>query len=235
MATDITNFARITSLALADSVNPCAIAVLTMVLVAILMQNPEKRHKVLTAGIGFISAIYIGYMFYGTIIIQLFNSFAEFLRTNSIYIYNGLAILAMIIGALNIKDYFMYKPGSVGTEMPLFMRPKAKKIINKITSPAGAFIIGFLVTIFLLPCTIGPYIIASGLLSQLGILKAIPWLLYYNLLFVLPMIIITLIVYWGFAKVEDVSGWKERNIRKLHLIAGILLFLVGVALLVGWL
>ena len=41
--------------------------------------------------------------------------------------------------------------------------------------------------------------------------------------------------YYGFSKVSDVSGWKERNIKRLHLVAGILLFLVGLALLIGWL
>ena len=114
------------------------------------------------------------------------------------------------------------------------MRPKVKKIIKDITSPKGAFTIGFIVTLFLLPCTMGPYIIASGLLAEIGTLAAIPWLMYYNLLFVLPMIIIVLIVYFGFKKVDEVSGWKERNIKRLHLVAGILLFLVGVALLNGW-
>ncbi|MGY4884152.1 MAG: cytochrome c biogenesis CcdA family protein [Nanobdellota archaeon] len=225
---------RITLLALADSVNPCAIAVLAMILMAILIQNPEKRKKVLLAGIGFVLAVYIGYLVYGLIIIQFFRLFAGFLRESSSYIYNGLAILAMIIGALNIKDFFFYKKGSFATEMPLFMRPKVKKIIDGVTSPVGAFVIGFLVTLFLLPCTIGPYVVASGLLSELGIIGALPWLLYYNLIFVIPMIIITLIVYWGFRRVEDVSGWKEKNIKKLHLIAGILLFLVGLGILLGW-
>jgi cytochrome c biogenesis protein CcdA len=225
---------KLTVLALADSVNPCAIAVLTMVLVSILIQNPKSKRKVLYAGLGFILAIYIGYLFYGIVISQFFKLFAEFLRENSTYIYKALAGLAMLIGALNIKDFFFYKKGSVGTEMPIFMRPKAKKTISKITSPIGAFVIGFLVTIFLLPCTIGPYIIASGLVSELGFFKAILWLLYYNLIFVLPMIIITLIVYFGFKKVDEVSGWKERNIKTLHLIAGILLFLVGLAILFGW-
>jgi len=229
-----TNFLKITALALADSINPCAIAVLTMVLMSILIQNPEKRKKVLYAGIAFTASVYVGYLFYGLIIIQFFNTFAEILRQNSGLIYNGLAILAMIMGALNIKDYFMYKPGSFATEMPIWMRPKVKRIINKMTSPQGAFIIGFLVTIFLLPCTIGPYIVASGLLAELGTLGAIPWLLYYNLIFVLPMIGITILVFGGFAMVDEVSGWKERNIKLLHLIAGILLFLVGVGLLRGW-
>ena len=233
--TDALTLTKITSLALADSVNPCAIAVLTMVLVSILIQNPNKKKQVLYAGLAFTASIFVGYLFYGTIMITLFRTFTEFLKENSIYLYDGLAVFAMIIGGLNIKDYFMYRPGGISTEMPLFMRPKVKMIINKITSPKGAFIIGFLVTIFLLPCTIGPYIIASGILAPLGIITAIPWLLYYNFIFIIPMLIITGIVYYGFAKVDDVSGWKERNIRRLHLIAGSLLFLMGVALLVGWL
>lgn len=232
---DTLSFLKITSLALADSVNPCAIAVLTMVLVSILIHNPEKKKRVLYAGLAFIGAVYIGYLFYGAIIIQFFQTFAEFLRVNSGYIYKGLAIFAMILGALNVKDYFSYQPGGLATEMPMFMRPYAKLAINKITSPAGAFVIGFLVTLFLLPCTIGPYIIASGLLANLGIIGALPWLIYYNLLFVLPMAVIVGLVYWGFKEVDEISGWKERNIRKLHLVAGALLFLVGLALLMGWL
>jgi len=227
-------FGRITLLAIADSVNPCAIAVLAMILMAILIKNPEKRKKVLLTGLIFVLAVYIGYLIYGLIIVQFFKTFAGLLRGGSGHVYNGLAILAMIIGALNIKDFFYYKKGGIATEMPLFLRPKLKRIISEITSPIGAFIIGFLVTLFLLPCTIGPYIVASGLISELGFLKTIPWLLYYNLIFVIPMLLITLITYWGFTRVEDVSAWKERNIKKLHLIAGILLFLVGLGLLTGW-
>ncbi len=232
---DILNLTKITSLALADSVNPCAIAVLTMVLIAILSHNPKKRKQVLYGGLAFVSAVFFGYLFYGTIIIQFFRLFAEWLRTNSIYVYNGLAIFSMILGALQVKDYFSYTPGGIATEMPLWMRPYAKLTIRNITSPSGAFIIGFLVTLFLLPCTIGPYIVASGLLSELGIIKSLPWLIYYNLLFILPMIFIIGLVYYGFSKVEEISGWKERNIRQLHLIAGSLLFLVGLGLLRGWL
>jgi len=229
------NFFRITALALADSVNPCAIAVLTMVLISILIQNPDKKRKVLFAGFAFVTSVYIGYLFYGIIIIQFFKTFAQFLRESSSFVYDGLAIFAMILGGLNIKDFFYYRKGGLATEMPIWMRPKVKQVIQRIISPSGAFIIGFLVTLFLLPCTIGPYIVASGLLSELGTLGAIPWLLYYNLVFVLPMIGIVGIVYFGFKEVDDISNWKELNIKELHLIAGILLFLVGFALLIGWL
>jgi cytochrome c biogenesis protein CcdA len=225
---------KLTALALADSVNPCAIAVLAMILMTILIQNPGKKIKVLYSGLAFVVAIYISYLFYGIIIIQFFKIFAEFLRTNAVYVFKGLAILAILVGMLNVKDFLFYKKGSFATEMPLFLRPKLKKIINKITSPTGAFVVGFLVTLFLLPCTMGPYIVASGLLSEIGFLASLPWLLYYNIIFVLPMIIITLLIYFGFTKIEEVSGWKDRNIKILHLIAGILLILVGLAILFSW-
>jgi cytochrome c biogenesis protein CcdA len=166
--------------------------------------------------------------------IQFFKTFTEILKSNAVYIYNGLGILAMLIGALQIKDYFFYSPGGIATEMPLWMRPYAKLATKQINSTWTAFIVGFLVTLFLLPCTIGPYVIASGLLSEIGFLNGFLWLAYYNIIFILPMIIITLLIYWGFSKVEDVSGWKERNIRKLHLVSGILMFLVGISILLGW-
>jgi len=65
------------------------------------------------------------------------------------------------------------------------------------------------------------------------LIRTIPWLLLYNLIFVLPMLIITLIVYFGIAKIEDISGWKEKNIRYLHLTAGIIILLLGLGMLIG--
>jgi cytochrome c biogenesis protein CcdA len=47
------------------------------------------------------------------------------------------------------------------------------------------------------------------------------------------MLLITLFVYVGFAKVENVSGWKDRNIRILHLIAGIIMVALGIVMSVG--
>ena len=48
-------FLKITPLALSDSVNPCAFAVLVLVLISILTHNPEKRKKILLGGLAFVS------------------------------------------------------------------------------------------------------------------------------------------------------------------------------------
>jgi len=224
---------KILSLAAVDAVNPCAIAVLTLMLVAIMTYNPGKKHKILLAGLAFTSSVFIIYMFYGLILIKFFQ-IANYFASFRLVLYKILGAFAIILGLLNIKDFFFYTPGGLATEMPLSWRPKLKKMMARITSPSGAFVIGAFVTIFLLPCTIGPYVLASGILSIMSLVKTIPWLLLYNAIFVLPMLVITLFVYLGISRVEDIGGWKDRNIKYLHLISGIIMFLLGLAMLFTW-
>jgi thiol:disulfide interchange protein len=230
---NILTLGKITSLAFVNSINPCQIAMLVLVLVTILTQNQKKR-KILISGFAFIFAVFIGYLFYGLVLVRLFQTFAETLKSGAIYLKYGIATLSMFVGALQIKDFFFYKKGSFATEMPIWMRTKAKRIIEKIVSPLGAFVTGFIITLFLGPCTIAPLVVVTESLSQLGLIGALPWLLYFNLIVVLPLIIITFIVYRGFTTAESIAQWKDKNTRIFHLIAGTVLFSVGVALLMNW-
>ena len=66
------NFIEITSLAAVDAINPCALAVMTIVLMALLLKNPEKRRAVLLGGFCFTLAVFILYFLYGLIMIQFF-------------------------------------------------------------------------------------------------------------------------------------------------------------------
>jgi cytochrome c biogenesis protein CcdA len=228
-----TPFFRILLTALVDAVNPCEFAVLTMVLVSILIANPDNRKKVLYSGLTFSLAIFIGYFVYGLIIIEVFKGFEVFSRIISIYITKIIAVLAILLGILNIKDFISYKPGGFATEMPMKLRPLAKLYIKKITSPIGAFFIGFFVTLFLVPCTMGPYLIALEILSSLTFIETIPWLILYNLIFILPMILITCLVYFGLSTTEKLTEWKEKKIKYIHLLAGILLVILGIGILTG--
>ena len=223
---------EIISLAFVNAINPCALAALVMVLISILIANEDKRYKVLLGGFSFALAVFIGYFLYGIIIVKLFQSFTSFAAVVTPYIRNALAVLAILVGLLNIKDYISYNPGGIATEMPLRFRPRVKQIIKKISSPGGAFLAGIFVTLFLLPCTMAPYLIASGnLAASLGFMKTIPYLLLYNLIFISPMIIITIIVYFGVSSAEKVSEWRDRNIKRIHLAAGLILVALGILIL----
>lgn len=224
---------QLAGLAAVDAINPCELAVLAMVLITLLLKNPEKRRNILLGGLAFSSAVFIFYFLYGLIIVQFFKTLIPATGVISLYLFKAFGLIAIILGLLNIKDYLNYKPGGVATEMPLSFRPRVKILINKITSPFGAFVIGAFVTLFLLPCTMGPYFIFSGVVHNFDLLHVIGLLLLYNLIFILPMIILTFAIYFGVTTVEKVSGWKEHNIRKLHLIEGIILILLGISMITG--
>lgn len=225
-------FAKVVSLASVDAINPCALAVLLLMLTAIMAGSLRKKRDVLLGGLSFIIAVFVIYFVYGLIIIKFFQ-LIQVLAPVKIWLYRTLGGLAILFGLLNLKDFFFYKPGGIATEMPLSFRPRAKKLIAKATSPIGAFLVGVFVTLFLLPCTIGPYFIAGGLLSSMAILKTIPWLLLYNLVFVLPMLAIVFLVWVGLSRVKDISQWKDKNIRKIHLIEGLIMLLLGIIIVLG--
>jgi len=213
--------------AIVDSINPCAIAVLLILLGALLVSGDKK--KALKAGFAFTISIYIVYFLFG---LGLFSALQ--ITGLSYWFYKIIGILAILIGLANIKDYFWYGAGGFVTEIPRKWRPTLKKMLGSVTTPLGAFLMGFVVCLFELPCTGGPYIFILGLLAERTTqMLAIPILLLYNIFFILPLIIITLLVYAGFTNVEKTTEWKERNIRRLHLIAGTIMLILGVIVVLG--
>ncbi|MFH0836400.1 MAG: hypothetical protein V1834_04540, partial [Candidatus Micrarchaeota archaeon] len=139
----------------------------------------------------------------------------------------------VVVGLLNVKDYVSYGAGGFVMEVPRSWRPRMKSIIKATTSIPGAFVTGVLVSLFLLPCTSGPYIVIIGMLASKA-MEATGWLAFYNAIFILPMLLITLVVYKGLEP-EKIEAMRQGKLKFLHLIAGIIILLMGIALLVGWL
>ena len=224
---------NIIGLAFVDAVNPCELAVLVILMTAILTRFPKQKKRALKAGLSFSLAIFLMYFLFGLLIISGFKFLTGVSDIGGSWFYTLLGIIAIVLGLLNIKDAIWYGGGGFIMEVPLGWRPRMKNLIAGTTSPKGAFIVGVIVSFFLTPCTAGPYFVAGGILSTLSILDALPYLLIYMAIFISPMLAITLIVYFGFMAVEDIGGWREKNIKILHWIAGLLLLGLGVLMLLG--
>lgn len=214
-----------------DAINPCAFAVLIILMTTILAAGSKR--KALLAGLAFTASIFISYFLMGLGLYSAIQA-ARFAHT----FYFIVAVLAIAIGLFNLKDYFNYGRWFV-MEVPMKWRPRLKSLIRGISSIPGAFLIGFAVSLFLLPCTSGPYIVILGLLAHTTTQKAaIGLLLFYNLIFILPMLIITALVYFGFTTTEKAEEWRQSKLEVLHLIAGIILVLLGIGMFIaigyGW-
>ncbi len=207
-----------------DAINPCAFAVLIILITAVL--GAGRRRRVLYAGLAFSLAVFISYYLMG---LGVYAAVEAAGATQAIYVVVG--VLAILIGLFNLKDYLWYGRWFV-MEVPRAWRPTMKVIIQRVTSVPGAFLTGFVVSLFLLPCTSGPYIVILGLLGRTATRpQALAWLVLYNLIFVLPMVAITLAVYFGLTTAEKAEEWRTKNLRRLHLVAGIIILALGIGML----
>jgi cytochrome c biogenesis protein CcdA/glutaredoxin len=206
-----------------DAINPCAFAVLIILLTTILAT--KKRKRALMSGLAFSLSIYIAYFLMG---LGLFSAIQAAGVTRTFY--SVVAVLAILVGLFNLKDYMWYGKWFV-MEVPPSWRPKMKMLLKSVTSVPGAFLVGFVVSLFLLPCTSGPYIVILGLLAHATTRAyAISLLLLYNFIFIIPMLVITAAIYFGYTTTEEAEHWRSRKLKILHLIAGVIILAIGVVM-----
>ncbi len=209
--------------ALADAINPCALAVLLILMTTAIASG--KKRRALLSGLAFTTAIFLSYLAMG---LGLYHALNYFSLSQSLY--HLVAYLALLLGLLNLKDFFWYGKG-FRMEVPLSWRPKLKSLLYSVTGPVGAFLIAFLISLFLLPCTSGPYLVVIGMLSHKTTFNlAFRYLIVYNLVFVSPMLLITFGTYFGL-NLKQAEKLRSQHLHLLHLITAIILLVLGFLIL----
>ena len=208
----------ITGLAAVDMVNPCTLAVQVLLLSALVLT--KGRRDAILGGILFTATIYVMYLLYGLGLLTTIYALGiqDVLRL-------ALKALVLIMAVIELNAFLHYRPGFSSLEMPMLLRPFAQKLLKSVENPWMTIPVAALCSILLLPCSSGPYLSAIIYLANTTVEKLF-YLLYYNAIFVLPMIGITLLVRLG-TKPEAVMKWRSKHIRELHLIAGLLLLAVS--------
>lgn len=205
--------------ALSDSINPCAFAVMLLLLTTILSRHKSRR-KTLLAGWLFALAVFISYLAMG---LGIFSALAS--SSNTFVLKLIVWVLGILVWLANIKDFFRYGKWFV-MEVPMRWRPKMQDIIHRVSSPLWAFVVWLVVSVFLLPCSSWPYFTILWFLSSQSKELHSRWFFYlvvYNLIFVLPMIIIAVLVWFERASVDKIAKLKHQNTKLIHLIVGLLM------------
>lgn len=221
---EVKDLKAITLTALADSINPCAMAVLVILLSSLIVMQKDKKNVALTA-VAFVVASYIMYFLVGLGITQVIA-----IAGASEKLIIAVGAIALLVGLAELKDALFYKKGGWTTEIPHRWRDKLSKLILSVTSPAGAFLVGLAVTLFELPCTGGPYLFGLSLISQHSQAVAFALLAYYNVIFVLPLIIIAVVVIASsksIEKVEAIEQFRNNHVKAMHGIVGIIMVFMG--------
>ncbi len=210
--------------ALIDAINPCAIGVL-VVLISVLMKQHD-RHKMMQITTLYTSVVFVIYMISGLGLVWLQSKLVSlgFGR-----ILAGVIGVVLLFGAvLEIKDFFAYGKGW-SLSIP---KKHAKEIQRRLESLTiwGTVVLGGFVAMVELPCTGGPYLAITAVLAENFDLVAFLYLILYNIIFVLPLLVIAIITYFGLP-IVDVEKWKKKNRKWMRLFMGLLLLAFGVYML----
>jgi len=214
--------------ALSDSINPCAFAVMLLLLSTILSRHQSRRKTLLSWGM-FALAVFVSYF---AMWLWLFSALAT--ASNTYVLKLVVGTLWVLVWLANLKDFFRYGKWFV-MEVPMRWRPKMQGIIHRASSPLWAFVVWLVVSVFLLPCSSGPYFTILWYLSSQSKELHTRWYIYllvYNLLFILPMLIIAVLVSFGRASVDKLAKLKHQNTKLIHLIVWLLMLGLGIYVLV---
>jgi len=210
--------------ALVDAINPCAFAVLLLTL-AFLFSIGKLRGNVLRIGGVYIFGIFLAYILIGFGLLQAFHIF-------NVPNFMGKigAILVIILGVINILNHYL-PSFPIKLKIPSVSHHKIASLMEQATIPT-AFALGVLVGLCEFPCTGGPYLMVIGLLyDQATMVSGILYLFLYNILFVLPLVVLLFIA--GDDKViGKVQKWRSENMKQSRLIGGIVMILIGLIIFI---
>ena len=199
-------------------IHPCTIAVL-LFFVAFLFTLHRTRAGIFKIGLTYIIGVFLAYFFIGLGLLKaiiLFEQPHAFARI--------AAFAVIILGLVNIKEFFWY-----GKWISLGIPHASKKyiigLVHKAPIPA-ALILGMLVGLCSFGCTAGIYFSILGLLLTKAT-QGFFYLLMYNIMFILPLIII-LIIASNRNVVEKMEKLEESEKKYVKLIAGIIMIILGI-------
>ena len=208
---------------LLDSVNPCAFAVI-LLLLAFLFTLRKSRGRILQLGAVYIVMIFLVYFAIGLGLLQAvrFSENPHFVARAGSWILIGL-------GAINLTEYF-FPAFPIKLHMPKIAGAKTNELIGKATLPAtiGA---GFLVGLCTFPCSGGVYVSIITLLNAKTTMAwGVAYLGLYNVLFVLPLILILGIV-GNRPAAKRWARWEREHSHSIRLWYGLAMMALGAIML----
>jgi cytochrome c biogenesis protein CcdA len=241
----------IISAGLIDGINPCAFTVIIFFISFLALQG-YARPQVLAIGLSFILAVFLTYVLIGLGLFSfLFQLKAYWLIVRVIYIAG--ALLCFILGGLAFYDFIRFRrtgrTQDLVLQLPAGFKHKIQRLIGFYyrreedktrgikVSPLprlilSAFILGSCVSLFEAVCTGQVYLpTIVFMLKAIPLkIKAISYLIIYNLMFIFPLWLILLFALWGVTSAQF-GRFARRYMGTIKILMAALFLTLGVFLI----
>ena len=232
---------------LVEGMNPCALATLVF-FISYLTMVGRTRKEIFWVGMGFTGTGFITHLLLGFGILS-FVQHLSFLPLFSRIIYLITFGFSLFLGIFSLYDYIQLKRGRP-SKMTLQVPDSLKKRIHRIIRTRegeleankegkstrfllAAMVIGFIVTLLQSTCTSQVYLPTILFVSNIPSLRdsAIFYLILYNIVYILPLVAIFGIVYWGTTS-EQLSLFLQRRTSTIKLLTALFFFVLAGILII---
>lgn len=203
-----------------DSINPCAIGVLIL-MISVVLSGGSSVRRMLLLGSLYIFAIFLTYLAAGLGLVYFLGKIPLAVTE---YISIGVGALIITAGLFEVKDFFWYQRGfSLG--IPHQFIEKINRYAKN-TTILGVMLLGAFVAAVELPCTGAPYLAIITILAINFDISAFLLLVLYNIIFIAPLLFILGLVAAG-VQLNSVKQWKEDSRGYMRLFIGLLMIALG--------
>ncbi len=219
-----------------DGLNPCAFATIVF-FISYLAFTGRKRGEVLAVGGAFALAVFLTYLGVGVGVLK-FLAALPFLSTVSHWVYGLTALLCLVLALGSLYDWWQArqgKPEEMRLKLPLRLRRWINRVIREGASMRAfvpvAFVTGVVISVIELACTGQVYLPTILFVLDVPDLRAQAglYLVLYNLMFVLPLIVIFVLAYLGTGS-EQLGHFVNRHAATIKLLTALVFLLLAFGL-----
>ncbi|MDD5652825.1 MAG: hypothetical protein PHT31_01510 [Candidatus Omnitrophica bacterium] len=234
-----------------DGINPCAFTVIVFFISFLALQGYRKR-ELAAIGLTFIFAVFLTYLLLGLGIFGFLYRIKGFWGLVKLVNFS-IGVFSIILGVLSVLDFLKFRENKNSEQMLLKLPESVKRKIQKVigmhyrmkesgqqdesTHPIGkliasAFVTGFLVSILEAVCTGQTYLPTIVFVLKTTSLKlsAFLYLLLYNFMFVLPLLLIFVFALYGTTS-QEFTRILKKNMLLIKALMAALFFLLGAFLI----
>lgn len=219
---------------LVNGINPCSMSMLLFFLSLIMV----KKVNIMKIGLAFSLGKFFTYLFLGTIFFSVLSKLNISWLHTALKVIMLAAIVTIII--FNLQDFFAAKNekySKIKVQLPTSFRKFNHKLIKKLSNVVElrlflliSFTLGILISLGEFLCTGQIYLATIVTILQTSPelnLQAFIYLIIYVFAFVVPLIILTLIIYKG-KEVFEVSEIIRKNLHIIKIINVSILLIFGI-------
>jgi cytochrome c biogenesis protein CcdA len=224
---------------LVDGLNPCAFATIIF-FVSYLTLSGHKGKQILLTGASFTLGVFLAYLAIGLGFYKILDLIQAYLKVLSNIVYALTAVFCLVLAFMSIRDYFKAREGDLD-EMAMNLPEPLRKRINATVREGrksssyylSAFLVGLVVSLLELACTgqiYLPVIISMSTLPEMRG-QAVLYLMLYNLMFIVPLIVVFVLAFYGTTS-RQFSAFLKKNAAAVK-IGMAFVFLLLAAWLIG--